>query len=183
MTAQQPLQLWQLHWKAQHFSGFPHIFFIISFIFGLHQLRYTINARSVHTEIPFFCCDFWYHLNANANVLVWCRPYFVFGALADFFFVRCATFCSLSLNAIKRRSFGDSDVQLFIDKVFLGELSNLYFTPRCSHSKCYECGISLHIAESKLNFQRKFHSQHLNANDTKTWMKKTLAQARSWTSK
>lgn len=164
-----------LRFSSFLFHHFVHFWFTSATV-------YNKRALCTHRD-SIFLRFFWYHLNANVNVLVWCRPYFVFGALADFLFVRCATFCSFSLNAIKRRSFGDSDVQLFIDKVFLGELSNLYFTPRCSHSKCYECGISFHIAESKLNFQRKFHRQHLNANDTKTWMKKTLAQARSWTSK
>lgn len=33
----------------------------------------------------------------------------------------------------KTKPFWNSDVQLFIDKLFFGELSNLYFTPQCSH--------------------------------------------------
>lgn len=67
----------------------------------------------------------------------------------------------------------ESDVQLFIDKLFLGELSNLYFTPQrslsLSHSlppkKSATNAVLFHIAALKVeNFEWKVFCQHLNAN-------------------
>lgn len=68
------------------------------------------------------------------------RPNFFRSLSAPFFFASIRWMPSTDIV------FGESDVQLFIDKLFLGELSNLYFTPRRSHIARAMYAVSFQIA-------------------------------------
>lgn len=149
MTAKQCASTMTIAMKSQ--THFAHLFSVFV-CFALRSLYINCYVHCTHIEIQYFIFDSWSHLYYGCVDRNSC-----ISALGGFVFRWMRHILLILIECNQRTwSFGDSDVQLFIDKVFLSELSHLYFTPRCSHSKSYECGISFHIAEFELKFSKKF---------------------------